>query len=149
MRGRCLWALWLLSVVCGLLSCVRPPAQPGGQPYALVAWPQAMRLFGLDTQTFDYHTRLQEIRVPPGSHSLRFAYASSSPQHTGQQVVPFVLDTQAGHQYIFEPKTCGIIWRPAVAHHELIPGYCTTHACTETETQAPPKIPRTPKCNMD
>jgi hypothetical protein len=36
-----------------------------------------------------------------------------------------------------------------VAEHTLIAGYCTTHACTEAERSAPPRIPRTPKCNID
>jgi hypothetical protein len=150
MRRRFLWSLWLVSGAVGLLSCIAPPEQPGeAQPYALVVWSQAIHLLALDTQTVDPRVRIQEIRVPPGPHSLRFAYAGSSPRHTGQQVVPFPLDTQAGHQYVFEPKTCGIIWRPAVAEHVLIPRYCTTHTCTETETRVPPKIPRTPKCNTD
>ena len=150
MQGRFLWSVWLLSGAFWLLSCVMRPEQPGeAQPYALVVLPQAIRLLALDTQTFDPRVRIQAIRVTPGPHSLRFAYAGSSPQHTGQQGDPFPLDTQAGHQFVFEPKTCGIIWRPAVADHVLIPGYCTTHVCTETETRVPPRIPRTPKCNTD
>jgi hypothetical protein len=77
------------------------------------------------------------------------AYEGSSVSHRGQQAVTFLLETQAGHQYGFEAKTCGISWRPAVAGHTLIADYCTTHTCTEEERSAPPRIPRTPKCNMD
>jgi len=65
------------------------------------------------------------------------AYVVSSPLHTGQQGNLFPLDTQAGHQYLFEPKTCGIIWRSAAADHVLIPGYCKTHACTGMTRQYP------------
>ena len=150
MRRRCFWFLWLLSGAFGLLSCLRLPDQPGeAQPYALVVFPPAMRLLALDTQPVDPRVHIQALRVPPGPHSLHWVYAGSSTRHTGQQTAPFALDIHAGHQYIFEPKTCGIIWRPAVADHGLISGYCTTHPCTETETRLPPKIPQTPKCNTD
>jgi len=63
--------------------------------------------------------------------------------------VTFLLETEAGHQFGFEPKACGIFWRPAVTEHTLIAGYCTTHMCTEAERSVPPSIPRTPKCNTD
>ena len=150
MRGRFLWYLWLLSGAFWLLSCLKLPEQPGEtQPYALVVFPQAIHLQALDTQTVDPRMYVRAIRVSPGEHRLRLVYEGGSPQHAGQQAAPFLLDTQAGHQYVFEPKTCGIFWRPAVADHVLISGYCTTHTCTETETQRPPKIPSTPKCNTD
>jgi len=150
MPRRCLWFLVVLSAACGLLRCTPVPVQPGkAEPYALVVLPQAIHVLGLDTQTFDPRWYIQEIRVIPGLHSLRFAYEGSSPQHRGQQPVSFLLGTQAGHQYVFEPKTCGISWRPAVAEHTLIVGYCRTHTCTEDETRVPPRIPRTPKCNTD
>ena len=52
--------------------------------------------------------RVQAIRVTPGPHRLRLTYEGSSASHRGQQDVVFLLDTDAGHQYDFEPKTCGI-----------------------------------------
>ena len=138
--------------MCGLLSCVTspPPAQPPtSQPYALIVLPGAIHLLGLDTQTFDWRMHVQAIRVTPGPHHLRLTYEGSSAPHRGQQDVVFLLETDAGHQYGFEPKTCGIFWRPAVAEHTLIAGYCTTHICPEAERSVPPRIPRTPKCNTD
>ena len=149
---RSLWCLVMLSSLCGLLSCVTspPPAQPTtSQSYALIVLPGAIHLLGLDTQTFDWRARIQAIRVAPGPHSLRMTYEGSSASHRGQQDVVFLLETQAGHYYGFEPKTCGLFWRPAVAEHTLIVDYCTAHMCTEAERSVPPRIPRTPKCNMD
>ncbi len=149
---RGLWCLVVLSSMCWLLSCTTspPPAQPPtSQPYALIVWPNAVHLLGFDTQTFDWRMRVQTIRVTPGPHRLRMTYEGSSVSHRGQQDVAFLLETQAGHHYGLEPKTCGIFWRPAVTEHTLIAGYCTTHTCTETERSVPPRIPRTPKCNTD
>jgi hypothetical protein len=149
---RGLWYLMVLSCLCGPLGCAPsspPPQPPTSQPYALLVLPSAIHLLGLDDQTFNWRTRVQAIRVTPGSHHLRLTYEGSSAPHQGQQDVVFLLDTQAGHQYNFEPKTCGIFWRPAVAAHTLIAGYCTTHPCTAAERSAPPPIPRTPKCNTD
>ena len=142
----------VLSTIGGLLSCATspPPAQPPtSQPYALIVLPGAIHLLGLDTQTFDWRMRVQAIRVTPGPHRLRLTYEGSSAPHRGQQDVVFLLETDAGHHYGFEPKTCGIFWRPAVAEHTLIAGYCTTHICPEAERSVPPRIPRTPKCNTD
>jgi hypothetical protein len=147
-----LWCLVLLSSACGLLSCTTfsaPPQPNPSQPYALIVLPRAIHLLGVDAQTFAWQTHVQEIRVTPGPHRLRMTYEGSSLPHQGQQDVAFFLETQAGHRYGFEPKTCGIFWRPAVAEHTLIAGYCTTHTCTEEESSAPPRIPRTPKCNTD
>jgi hypothetical protein len=144
--------LVVLSTIGGLLSCATspPPAQPPtSQPYALIVLPGAIHLLGLDTQTFDWRMRVQAIRVTPGPHRLRLTYEGSSAPHRGQQDVVFLLETDAGHHYGFEPKTCGIFWRPAVAEHTLIAGYCTTHICPEAERSVPPRIPRTPKCNTD
>ena len=142
----------VLGSMCGLLSCATssPPVQPPrSQPYALIVWPSAIHLLGLDTQTFDWRIRVQAIRVTPGLHQLRMTYEGSSAPHRGQQDVVFPLETEAGHSYGLEPKTCGISWRPAVAEHTLIADYCTTHTCTEAERSVPPRIPRTPKCNAD
>ena len=142
----------VLSVICGLLSCATfpPPSQPPpSQPYALIVWPSAIHLLGLDTETFDWRLRVQALRVTPGPHRLRLTYEGSSAPHRGQQDVVFLLETHAGHHYSLEPKTCGIFWRPAVAEHSLIAGYCATHTCTEAERSVPPRIPRTPKCNTD
>jgi len=144
--------LVVLSSLCGLLRCATspPPAQPPmSQPYALIVWPSAIHLLGLGTQTFDWRLRVQAIRVTPGPHRLRMTYEGSSAAHQGQQEVAFLLETQAGHHYGLEPKTCGVFWRPAVSEHTLIAGYCTTHPCTEAERSVPPRLPRTPKCNTD
>jgi hypothetical protein len=150
MPRRCLWFVVLLSGVCGLLSCTPLPPQPSAvQPYARIVLPGAIQLLGVDAQTFAWQMRVQDIRVPPGPHRLRMTYEGSSLPHRGQQDVVFLLETQAGHQYGLEPKTCGVFWRPAVAEHTVIAGYCTTHTCTEEERSAPPLIPRTPKCNTD
>ena len=101
------WCVLLVGVACGLLCCTTPlPEQPGGaQPYARLVLPDEIRLVALDTQAFDPRTRIREIQVPPGPHSLSFAYAGSSPQHAGQQADPFRLDAQEGQQYVFEAKT--------------------------------------------
>src|ERR1051326_3872285 len=114
MLRRCLWCLVVLSSICGLVSCVTspPPAQPStSQPYALIVWPSAIHLLGFDSQPFDWRMRLQAIRVTPGPHHLRLSYEGSSVAHRGQQDVTFLLETEAGHQYGLEPKTCGIFWR--------------------------------------
>jgi hypothetical protein len=96
----------LLGGTLGVLSCVTLPEQPGGaQPYARLVLPEAIRLVALDTQTFDPRTRMREIQVTPGPHSLSFVYAGSSPQHAGQQADPFRLEVQEGHEYVFEAKT--------------------------------------------
>ena len=149
---RGLWCLVVLSSLCGLLRCATspPPAQPPmSQPYALIEWPSAIHILGLNTQTFDWRLRVQAIRVTPGPHRLRMTYEGSSASHQGQREVAFLLETQAGHHYGLEPKTCGVFWRPAVSEHTLIAGYCTTHPCTEAERSVSPRLPRTPKCNTD
>jgi hypothetical protein len=105
--------------------------------YALLLFPEAIRLVALDTQRIDSRVRIKTIRVTPGLHRLRMAYAGPSPQHAGQQNDPFCLDTQAGQQYLFETRTRGIIWRPEVVAQTLIPGYCTTHPCPEEQTRVP------------
>jgi len=98
--------LVLIVGLLGLLGCATLPEQPGEtQPYALIVLPEAIRLLALDTQTVDPRLRLREIRVTPGPHSLRFAYAGSSPQHAGQQADLFRLEVQGGYRYLFEAKT--------------------------------------------
>ena len=147
-----LWWFVILSSLWGLLRCTTtpPPAQPPtSEPYALIVLPSAIHLLGLDSERFAWRLRVQALRVTPGPHQLRLAYEGSSAPHRGQQDVVFLLETQAGHQYSLEPKTCGIFWRPAVAEHTLLAGYCATHPCTAAERSAPPQIPRTPKCNTD
>jgi len=100
------WFILLLGVACGLLSCLASPEPPdGAQPYASIVLPEAIRLVALDNQTFDPRLRLREIRVTPGLHTLRFAYAGNSPQHAGQQNDPLQFEVQAGHQYVFEART--------------------------------------------
>src|SRR2546428_1641871 len=105
---RGLWCLVVLSGLCGLLRCATspPPAQPPmSQPYALIEWPSAIHLLGLDTQTFDWRLRVQAIRVTPGPHRLRMTYEGSSAPHQGQQEVAFLLEPQAGHHYGLGPQT--------------------------------------------
>lgn len=99
--------LVLIGAWLGLLGCATPlPEQPAdAQPYALLVLPESIRLVALDTQTFDSRLRTREVRVSPGPHSLRLTYAGTSPSHAGQQADPFRLETQAGHQYVFEAKT--------------------------------------------
>ena len=106
MRRTFCWFILLLGGVYGLLSCLAPPEQPNGtQPYARIVLPDAIRLVALDSQTFDPRLRIRELQVTPGTHTLRFAYAGTSPQHAGQQYDPFPFEAQAGHQYVFEART--------------------------------------------
>lgn len=98
--------LMLIGGMLWPLGCATLPAQPGeAQPYALLVLPESIRLLALDAQSFDSRLRIREMRLTPGPHSLRLAYAGSSLQHAGQQADPFRLDTQAGHKYLFEAKT--------------------------------------------
>jgi hypothetical protein len=139
--------LLLLWSGCGLLSCVPWPAQPEvSQPYALLVLPGEVRVLALDTQSVDPRVQLRDLRISPGLHRLRFAYAGSSPQHTGQEGPLLCLETQAGHQYHFEAKTRGIMWRPAIETDAVIPGYCTTHTCTEAERRVSPQPPMLALC---
>src|SRR6266446_1229255 len=67
MRRRWRWFLLLLGGALGLLSCAPMPTQPGEtQPYALLVFPEAIRLVALDTQTIDPRVRVRAIRVAPG-----------------------------------------------------------------------------------
>jgi hypothetical protein len=105
-RRRLRWFVLLLRGTLGVLSCVTLPEQPSGaQPYARLVLPEAICLMALNTQTFDPRMRIRAIQVTPGSHSLSFVYAGSSPQHAGQQADPFHLEVQVGHQYVFDAKT--------------------------------------------
>ena len=141
MRRRPGWFILLLGGVLGLLSCTPLPKQPNNaKPYALLVFPEEIRLVALDTQNVDPRARIKDLRVTPGPHRLRFTYAGRSLQHVGQQIDPVCLETQAGHQYLFGTRTRGIIWRPVIETHVLIPGYCTTHRCTEVETQVQPLL---------
>jgi hypothetical protein len=150
MRRRLPWFILLLGGLLGLLSCLPRPEQPGDtQPYALLVLPEAIRLVALDTQSIDSRVRIRDIRITPGLHRLRFVYTGSSPQHAGQPNDPWCLETDAGLQYIFGTKTRGIIWRPVIEAQALIPGYCTTHRCTEAEARLPSQPPRTPPCVDD
>ena len=106
MRSTFSWCILLLGAACGLLSCLAPPEQPNGaQPYARLVLPDAIRLVGLDNQSFDPRLRIRELQVTPGAHTLRFAYAGNSPQHAGQPYDPFSFEVQAGHEYVFEART--------------------------------------------
>jgi hypothetical protein len=149
MRKRLPWFILLLGGALGLLSCIPWPEQPGDtQPYALIVLPEAIRLVALDNQTIDARARIKDIRVSPGLHRLRFVYAGRSTAHAGQSNDPLCLETQAGLQYIFGTVTRGIIWRPVIETQALIPGYCTTHQCTQVETQVPLQPPRTLPCSQ-
>ena len=58
MRRRWRRFLLLLSGALGLLSCVPFPTQPDEtQPYALLVFPEAIRLVALDTQSIDSRVR--------------------------------------------------------------------------------------------
>jgi hypothetical protein len=96
----------LIGGILGLLGCATLPAQPDeAQPHALLVLPESIRLLALDAQSFDSRLPIKAMRVIPGPHSLRLAYAGGSLPHAGQQADPFRLDTQAGHTYLFEAKT--------------------------------------------
>ena len=141
MQRRWRWFLLLMGGALGLLSCAPLPTQPGeSQPYALLVFPEAIRLIALDSQTIDPRVRIKAIRVVPGPHRLRFIYTGHSLQHTGQQADPVCLETQAGHQYLFDTRTRGIIWRPVLETPTPIPGYCMTHTCTEVGTRPLPQL---------
>ena len=59
MRRRLPWFILLLGGALGLLSCIPWPEQPGDtQPYALIVFPEAIRLVALDTQTIDARARI-------------------------------------------------------------------------------------------
>jgi hypothetical protein len=134
MRRRWWWFLLLLGGVLGLLSCVSFPTQPGEtEPYALLVFPEAIRLVALDTQPIDPRLRIRTIRVVPGLHRLHMVYTGPSPQHAGQQNDPFCLEVYMGQQYLFEARTRGIIWRPEIITQTLIPRYCTAHQCPQGE----------------
>jgi len=101
---RCLGLL--LASCCMLLGCVTMPAQPDTtQPYARLVLPDTIRLLALDTRAFDARLRLTDLRVTPGTYRMRFAYAGPSAAHAGQQADPYMLEVQAGQQYVFEART--------------------------------------------
>jgi hypothetical protein len=132
------WFFLFLGGTLGLLSCNSLPTQPSEtQPYALLVFPEAIRLVALDTQTLDPRMRIATIRVAPGLHRLRMVYVGPSPPHAGQLNNPFCLETQMGQRYLFDTVTRGVIWRPEVVMQTPIPGYCTTHQCPEGETRLP------------
>ena len=65
----------LLGGTLGLLSCTPLPTQPSEtQPYALLVFPEAIRLAALDTQTIDPRVQIGAMRVAPGLHRLRMVY---------------------------------------------------------------------------
>jgi hypothetical protein len=112
MQRTCCWSLLLLGGAYGLLSCLAPPEQSNGaQPYARIALPEAIRLVALDNQTVDPRLRIREIQVTPGPHTLRFAMPGTGRSMLASSMTP-----------------CNL--RPRWDN-------CTTHACTEAETQAP------------
>ena len=131
-----LWSGW------GLLGCLPEPREPArGQPYAQLMFPDDVRLVFADTQSIDTRLRLRSLRLSPGLHRLRFAYAGRHPQYAGQGSAFLCLEIHAGQQYTFEAKTIGIMWRPAIATVTLIPDYCQSHACTEAERHIPSQPP--------
>jgi len=141
------WRRWRLGALllcsgCGLLGCLPGPVEPDvTHPYALMDFPEEVRLMALDTQSIDPRVRVRTLRVSPGLHRLRFAYAGPSLQHAGQGGGLLCLETHAGQRYVFEAKTLGLMWRPAIATATVMPGYCTTHACPEgARPVAPPLL---------
>ena len=68
-----------------------------------------MRLLSLDEQKIDTLTHLNQLRVTPGQHTLRFMHLNAgvdgSADHAGQLAAPFPLDVHAGLAYHFESKT--------------------------------------------
>ena len=119
------WLILLLGGVVGLLSCAPLPEQPNhAQPYALLAFPEEIRLVALDTQSIDPRARIKGSWVTPGPHRLRLTYAGRSLQRMSQQIDPICLETQAGHEYLFGTRTLGSSGRPIIETTHLIPGYC-------------------------
>jgi hypothetical protein len=103
---RMLLVIGLLSI----LGCATAPEQPAPSgPYAVLSFPTTMQLLALDSQQFDTRFPVQMLRVHPGPHTLRLAYAAtgagSSATHSGQHAAPFTLDVQAGMTYHFVAKT--------------------------------------------
>lgn len=104
--------LWMLIAVATLPGCTTLPVpeQPEpSAPYALLEFPLSMRLLRLDDRQFDTQTRLSQLRVKPGPHTLYFMHRNAgvdgSAEHAGQHAAPFILDAHAGLTYQFESKT--------------------------------------------
>lgn len=102
----------LVLIGCFVNGCslVPEPEQPAStQPYALLIFPETIRLLAFDGHNIDPRLRVRELRVTPGSHLLRWSYnaatAGGSLQHAGQENNPFPFETQAGFMYVFEAKT--------------------------------------------
>jgi hypothetical protein len=68
-----------------------------------------MRLLSLNDQQIDPLTRLKQLRVAPGQHTLRFMHLNAgvdgSADHAAQIAAPYTLDVHAGITYHFESKT--------------------------------------------
>jgi hypothetical protein len=75
----------------------------------VLVFPESINVLAIDGRTIDPRAQVQNLRVTPGAHVLRFSYSAvgpgGSPQHAGQQAAPFPLEVQAGHKYLFEAKT--------------------------------------------
>ena len=104
--------LWLFLGFAYLLGCTTLPApkQPERSvPHAILTFPSSMRVLSLNDQQIDTLTHLNQLRVIPGQHTLRFMHRNEgvdgSAEHAGQLAAPFILDVHAGITYHFESKT--------------------------------------------
>ena len=89
------------------------------------------------------HRQHDPWRSPPARPGAGQSTARQALRGSGRGwTVAFLRETQAGHHYGLEPKTCGIFWCLAVAEHILMADYCTPHTCIEAECSVPPRTPR-------
>ena len=110
---RPLLALLLSSGLAWLVGCAAVPVQidapPTSEPYAILQFSSAMQLIAVDDQTLDSRQPIRTLRVPPGSHTLRFVHLNDGPEgsasHAGQTADPFTLEAHEGITYEFEAKT--------------------------------------------
>jgi hypothetical protein len=104
-RTLCLAAGFLYIFGC---ATAPTPPEPAG-PYATLELPAVIRVLAIDDRQIEGHSPMTTLRVAPGRHLLRFAYAAvgieASPEHDGQVAEPFPLDMHAGHTYRLIAKT--------------------------------------------
>lgn len=95
----------LLVAALGCTTLPLPEQPSETQPYAVLAFPGAIRVLAIDAQELDTRARLDTIRVTPGRHTLRLAYVGPSVPHAGQQIDPVMYELHEGRRYQFEAKT--------------------------------------------